>query len=664
MNAVQFVPKAKADARRNVEDFIRFARDKLKVFGAELDFDAPHWPVGVQIWGPRTREQSLSFTKFGGFSRRPAPPLNEPFGAFAKAYIRYGYGLKPTTTMSAKIAAMRALEVALGDNGIWEADSGVFNEAARIIRQRSDSDAAFGSGRQLEAIADFLDENRMVAVRLDWRNPIRLKKDHRHNLSVESAKKRRDKLPSPAALAALPDIFRAAHGTADLIITGVIGLLIAAPERIGEVLALPEKCEVEEGGKYGLRWHPEKGGEPIVKWIIPSMVVIVREAVARLRKLTAPARALARWYEANPTKLYLPPELARLRSQGEITRRQIAEICGSMVPTSPFVRVLGLKAVREANRCKWYRFDEVERALLSWMPEGFPVLDRRTGLKFSNALCVVRMNELIPRRSTHHAVLEPINIVHVNGFLGSGPETRSLFERYGFKEPDGSPIAMTSHQFRHWLNTIAQKGGLSQLDIARWSGRKKVEQNQAYNHITAEEFVATIKGVTVRAEDVKVFGPIGELAPRDPVERAEFLKMQMPAAHTTDVGFCIHDFALTPCQLHRDCANCSEHVIIKGDPRQKANVALRLEEAEQALAHAHRGERDGQVGADRWTAHQAKTVERLKWMQKAHDDPAIPDGSIVQLPTPEMPSQIRISVERRADTNVELKKLLDDVTLG
>ncbi len=669
MSVVPFIPKNELDARHNVEEFVRFARDELKVFGAELDFDAPQWPVGIQIWGSRTRDLSLSFRKFDGVSRRAAAPLSEPFGAFAKAYIRYTYGLRPSKTVGVKIAALRALEVALADRMVWEIDTAILNEAARVVRERWDSNRAANCGGYLEELADFLDKHHMTAHQLAWRNPIPLKKNHLLDLSPDSAKKRSDQLPSKAALDALPLIFRAAKGDADQIITGIVGLLIAAPERVSEVLTLPIACEVEEDGKYGIAWRPLKGGEPTVKWIIPSMVDIVRQALKRVRDATEPARHVARWYEKNPGALYLPPELEHLRSQREITMTDIATVCGSDSPTSPFAQVLELRPVsrsRAGNKAHAYLFKDLEAALLKLMPPGFPVFDDRTGLKFSEALCTIRVNELIPSRSTHHGVLQRINIVHVNAFLGTGPTTRksSLFERYGFTEPDGSRIVVTSHAFRHWLNTIAQKGGLSQIDIARWSGRKSVAQNQAYSHITADEFLATVRGIAEGAGEIKIFGPMGDVAPQDPVARAEFLRMQIPAAHTTDLGFCIHDFALTPCQLHGDCGNCSEHTFVKGDPRQKANVETRLEETEAALERARAASTNGAIGADRWTTHQIKTIERLRKMKAIHEDASIPDGSIAQLSTPEMPSEIRLSVDKRAEDDSDLQALLANIRLG
>lgn len=51
----------------------------------------------------------------------------------------------------------------------------------------------------------------------------------------------------------------------------------------------------------------------MVKWIIPSMVDIVKKVINQIRELTKEARKVAKWYEENPNDLYLPEELEYLR---------------------------------------------------------------------------------------------------------------------------------------------------------------------------------------------------------------------------------------------------------------------------------------------------------------------------------------------------------------
>ncbi|MGP8770763.1 hypothetical protein ACT03L_34010, partial [Pseudomonas aeruginosa] len=88
------------------------------------------------------------------------------------------------------------------------------------------------------SLAAFMAENRLLAVPIRWRNPIK-----RPSSAVRVGKafdeRRVKKMPSSAALEALPQIFRAAVEPVDVITASVAAALLAAPDRIGEVLRIP-----------------------------------------------------------------------------------------------------------------------------------------------------------------------------------------------------------------------------------------------------------------------------------------------------------------------------------------------------------------------------------------------------------------------------------------
>ncbi|MGE0768930.1 MAG: hypothetical protein AB7L90_21010, partial [Hyphomicrobiaceae bacterium] len=292
-------------------------------------------------------------------------------------------------------------------------------------------------------------------------------------------------------------------------------------------------------------------------------------------------------------------------------------------------------------------FSDVERVVISMLPPGFPVLDQRNGLTYSNALLVIRKNAMNPRRGTYRCMIEVVTIQHVNDGLGSRVEhgMSSIFSRLNFTEPDGSAIQVTSHQFRHYLNTLAQAGGLSQLDIAKWSGRKDIRENAAYDHMSADELLAQVREAI--GDDERMRGPLAELPRHAPVPREIFAQLQAPTAHTTDFGLCLHDFTMLPCQLFRDCINCSEHVCIKGDRAKSENVRRRLEEARVLHQQAEAAKADGYAGADRWSENHAATVARLEQLYAILSDPTIPAGTVIQLSTPSMPSPIRNAMDER-----------------
>jgi hypothetical protein len=102
-------------------------------------------------------------------------------------------------------------------------------------------------------------------------------------------------------------------------------------------------------------------------------------------------------------------------------------------------------------------------------------------------------------------------------------------------------------------------------------------------------------------------------------------------AHTTEFGYCTHDFASTPCQKYTDCLNCNELVCIKGDEAREFNIRRQLEETRELLSAARKGVEEGAYGADRWVQHQTQTLQRLEEWVEILDNPLIQRGAVIQL---------------------------------
>lgn len=188
---------------------------------------------------------------------------------------------------------------------------------------------------------------------------------------------------------------------------------------------------------------------------------------------------------------------------------------------------------------------------------------------------------------------------------------------------------MTSHQARHLLNTIAQRGGLSNLEIAKWSGRADVKQNRTYNHMTEYELI----GMAERLDLTKaLFGPAGEVAKHLPVTMQEFNTLEHAAVHVTEYGYCVHDYTMSPCEKFRDCVNCIEQVCIKGDDTEKLDrIKKRLEKSERLFLLAEASVESGEMGADRWYQYHKKTVTRLRDLVAILENPDIENGAQIKL---------------------------------
>ena len=149
--------------------------------------------------------------------------------------------------------------------------------------------------------------------------------------------------------------------------------------------------------------------------------------------------------------------------------------------------------------------------MLKLVSRGFPILNAERDLRYSEALCIVQRNALHDERATYRCLIEPMDQGDLQSRMGSrsGTGIRSVFERLDLYEDDGSPICITTHQFRHYLNTLAQAGGMSQLDIAKWSGRKDLGQNAAYDHVSDRQMLEKLRAAV--GDGSRICGPLATL---------------------------------------------------------------------------------------------------------------------------------------------------------
>jgi hypothetical protein len=654
---ILFKPRRELGAQANLQEFTTLCRDRLTIFGEQLEFDEDLWDLteSIPLKG-KNGALRVAFSSWATANERTPVPLPKPFLAFAKSYFRYQHGLRPAKAVGHRVAALRALCAALEEYGSADpvaTDAGVLNRAAQFVAEHFSKSAGYRVGSQLELLAAFMDDNHLCAVPLHWKNPISRPPESGGRVGVEFDTLRNKRLPSAFALDTLARAFVAATEPQDAIITSIAAILCSAPDRVNEVLSLRVDCEVRQErpglpAAYGLRYWPSKGADPMVKWVVPSMASIVVEALHRLRQHTAEAREVAAWYEAHPTSLFLPPHLEHLRGRPDLSMAEVGEILFIEAATSGYgwcwkngVPTQGRGSEKTAA------FEDLEQAVVAMLPRGFPVLDPETGLRYSQALCIARRNAFHGQRGTYRCLIDAVDQGIVSTGLGNRSKHgfRSVFDRLGFCEADGSPVAIRSHQFRHYLNTLAQAGGMSELDIAKWSGRADVRQNSAYNHVSDRDVQARIK--ELKGDNAESFTQLVAQTRVNLIPRAKFAELNIQAAHTTDLGFCAHDFAMSPCQLHIDCVNCNEQVCIKGDEVGEANARAKQAETTVLLHEARAADADGFYGASRWVQHQQLTLERLSQLVGILDDPRIPRGAVIRLSHIRPASRLQQAAEAR-----------------
>lgn len=665
---ILFKPKAELRAEENLSSFIKLARNQLTVFGAELDWDAATWK-GV-----------ATFAKLGVATRKPLPEqvMDKSFIEFAKAYLRYQQGHKPTRTKN-EGKALRGLEAALlqvnGSADIEGLSASVLDEAAQMGAQCYSRGVAYQCGRELERLAKFVSDHKLISRDLNgWCNPINRAQDT-HRTGRQGKLDREKKLPNKTALNAIAEVF-ANHpeNERDIFTTSVFAMLMSAPSRITEILALPVDCEVIEQDRsgverYGWRFFAGKGFEGDIKWIPSTMVSVAKEAVSRAKKLSANARLLAQWIDDNPGKFFRHPDCPNVREDLPLTMEQACRALGLACDDRKACRTsLGNRKL--ATEDDVHSLGSLWQHVLARLPEGYPWFDKDKGIKFSNALFPLNKNQLHGSKSSLPVELFKPTSNLFNHDLSpreslGGESHRSIFDRHGYLDESGNRLKMRSHQARHLLNTIAQRGGLSNLEIAKWSGRADVRQNRTYNHMTEFELV----GMAERLDPSKeFFGPSGAVAKHIPVSIQEFNTLEHGAAHVTEFGYCVHDYTMSPCEKYRDCINCTEHVCIKGDSENLGRIKERLAKSERLFGLAEIAIRDGDMGADRWYQYQHKTVVRLRELVGVLEAPDLEEGAQIKLRGNDFSQLRRVADKKSLETvgkkaeNSEEAKMLEDLT--
>ncbi|HBX1720224.1 TPA: hypothetical protein MHP85_20690, partial [Klebsiella quasipneumoniae subsp. similipneumoniae] len=214
-------------------------------------------------------------------------------------------------------------------------------------------------------------------------------------------------------------------------------------------------------------------------------------------------------------------------------------------------------------------------------------------------------------------------------------ENVNIFERYGYKNSDGSAIHFNTHQIRHLLNTIAQRNGLSQYEIAKWSGRVNVSQNRVYNHVEEEEILEKYESLKALAKSNGTSSKISNPSLENSEHKAGAALLYPQTLHITEFGYCTHDFVVSQCEKFRDCVNCSDQVCIKGHTENLTRLKEKLSHVKGLIYKVAGENSSGSHGdideKDQWLTFQVQTKERLTELIHILEDTDIPNGSFVRL---------------------------------
>lgn len=664
--------KIQSAAVEMVKAFIDEAR-AANPFG-EVVWDKIFWEVSNKARASSGRKTEriwfhANFVK--KVTEATAEQFPAPFNDFVRAYICHIEGRKQkgvaTLYHNTIVRAFRYLHRAFRDGGSnpWELLPMHFDSAINDCQGVEERSSAYRVGNILERIAKTMDMRRMCAVRLNWTSPIpRTSADggsRQARLGKEFTETRNKMLLSERIVTALGRISnRHDLRDSDLVRQRAIELLMCGGFRVSELLTLAFDCWIEEpqtddygqpmvgqngapACRYGIRYVPAKGGheETRIKWLPSVMADVAKRAITDICRLSQPYRDSAHFMAENPGRALLPEPLHSKPDEYLLTLEEIYIAVGLQSKEKErnsarnFVENAALTLVRasvEGRTVDTVRKSELLRYLVGRSGRETVFPEGQAHYPLRECLFVFGVNYFHSTRPTLNGTAALLTDGQIRDYLVGRAGIDSVFERLNYREEDGSKLKVTSHKFRHWLNTMAEDGGMSELEMARWFGRKDIGQNIAYKHMTGLQLATSIHEKRMQGS---VKGPVTEAAMkiRNPIRKAEFVVSSTVTAHITDIGVCEHNWAALPCDKHRECITCDEHLLEKGNREHISRTQDLKQHAELSLDLARQEANDGTAGANNWLEHQKVVLERANAALAVHADDSVPDGTLVQLPS-------------------------------
>ncbi len=623
------------------------AQAKQSAAYGEIDWNSPVWKItsSVVLRGHKQREINLHFTQHRR-EKQSGSETGEPFdnttrfSDLVKAIIRKRreIGKQGASAQYQIILGFRYLHEQLQDSDfdLTTLTRSHFDAAANAAKAREIEGSAYRRVQRLEEIARILDENGIVRVRLDWqcswnRRPasLRTRLDDLKTTDSSAVEGRGDsKLPADGIIEAVAYLYHhiPKYAWADRIRVCLISLLVITGFRIGELLTLPARrveTEDETGRKY-IVYYPEKGAPPQKKWLMTAGGNLAETIIDEILDLTAEARAMAKWLSDNPAMI----KVEGLNFQAEtLNVAKLAQALGFKSGLRGTLDFLRLRKVAIAGRgvdaC--VNTSSLIKALRAESYSGPVNVVNNTGerLHLHEALSCAFVNAFNGPRPILKFAVRPVSEEQLSNFIRPKETQDAAFERYGLRGPDGKVLRVNSHAFRHWLNDLLDRGGLSDLEQAVYFGRRNPKDNRAYQTKTPAERARKAR------EDLKagtIRGPVAEAIRRLPVSRQEaVLAARVQAVHVVPGGLCFHQFSQSPCPNQMACTDgCGDFHWQTDDPLARQELEFEKSVLEIAVETAAKEVAEESWGANSWLQHNARKLNQVN--EAIADCAATPSG--------------------------------------
>lgn len=649
INIIPFQPLGEVEPRERLRQFVGHFRPFAALLPFVKGFEESAWDLRGKYFMATSGNSKLNihFTKLHKENQRTATgPFGQPFLDFAKAYVLHLMATNDWTSATGLrihwLPVLRYIEHGLrmarpGEPPCITALTGDVCEAvnAAIRTNGHSANTNYHCCLTLNLLVKSLQDLGLCIERFTWTGMAVHPEETFRQIGPKGDSVREAKLPSLEAMAAMAYCFANAKSPREQWVSAINGLLAGQPARLGECWFLGKDywvaTEVQGQKRFELKWWPQKKAKPKPKEFLADdpFVPVFHQSFEWLIEISAPARKIAKWYEKNPSELYLPKELAHLRGKEILTLDEAASLRG--IPAKTFMRSSswakrkGIKPVIDPTTGgKGIRFKDIERAVLSDLPHGFPEYHKGKNLKYSDMLILIRKGEFSPQHSYSPTMF---HLPDGNTYYHC---LDAMVDRHELREKDGTSVRVRSHQFRHQNETNAYKVGVARAWMNQHAGRARTSQEESYDDRTDAQKVAQSSQVSVHRS---VFGELVALEPNEPKTEAEIMaliELYKRAGHVllTDKGVCPHNFGDKPCPNFRDCLFCEEHVCIKGVPLWDRNILAECATQEESLLNAMEAARRGLYGVkDHIEEMILPRVAYCRQVKALLEDPKFPRGT-------------------------------------
>jgi hypothetical protein len=546
------------------------------------------------VWDSLVWDRYYNFYKYDFFKSKRKLPLDLGFMLFSKAYIKHLHSYGRRNDYNKRMNVLKILESVLlhefQSAKIYNCSNFIFERCVEIFTNIYSETTAYNAGKELKEIEKFLREYNLADLGyVEWFNPLKMPiyevKSYDHNLAGH------DKLPDISYIVELAKVFAKddkSLSKRDMFTASVLTLLMCAPSRISEILSLPADCEVWEQNsngieRYGIRFFSAKGYEGDVKWIASSMVPVAKKAIARLKLLSQSGRELAQYLETS--EIYRNSLSNEINNDYLLSAEQVCSVLGftNLSPSSINKKLSTLDLIPNDYT---YSLKSLNEILKQWAPDDFPWYDRKKNIKYSNALCLLKVCDFKRlSKSSGKLFFKP-----VKHNISYDIENGGIFSKS--KQQSASDSSLKTHSIRHFLNTLAQIAGMSEFDIARWSGRQCIAQNSVYDHTPHAHMVAQV----VKAKALEKVGnviPVKMIFEKKLDENKEITGATLVSKH----GLCRLKYAMQPCKYYPVSESGS-------DIKEIRDLQCKI------LSIAESDFRDGNMAAEKWKDFHTKTITK------------------------------------------------------